>query len=75
MVQPLPADSNLVRPYEVTKVYATGAGGFHKKGEELEVHPLLAKKLVTNGGATKAKAEIEVKAPDALKDADKAPGK
>lgn len=51
-MQPL-EDKNQVRPYEKTKVYATGTGGYHKAGEELEVHPLLAEKLLAAGKATK----------------------
>ena len=57
MMEPL-ADPNEVRPYDKVKVYATGTGGgFHAEGEELELHPMLADKLVAAGKATKAKAD------------------
>lgn len=51
MVKPLD-DKTKVRPYETVTVYATSKGGFHKEGEELVVHPLLAEKLITQGKAT-----------------------
>ena len=52
MMEPL-EDKNQVRPYDKVKVYAAGTGGYHKAGEELEVHPLLAEKLIAQGKATK----------------------
>lgn len=52
MMEPL-KDKNEVRPFDKTTVYATGVGGFHAEGEALEVHPLLAAKLIEHGKATK----------------------
>lgn len=53
MMEKLPENSNLVRPFDKVTVYATGAGGgHHAEGEALEVHPLLAKKLLEAGKAT-----------------------
>ena len=51
----LPEDSNLVRPYEKVKVYATEKAKFVPVGTEIEEHPLLAEKLVSSGKATKDK--------------------
>ncbi len=55
MVQKLPADSDLVRGGDLVKVYWTGKGNHTKhvkEGEEAEVHPELAKKLIAAGKAT-----------------------
>lgn len=54
MMEPL-TDKNQVRPFETVKVYATSKSGFHAEGEELEVHPLLAAKLIAKGSATEKK--------------------
>ena len=35
-----------------TKVFATGTGNYLKEGKELNVHPILAKKLIDRGLAT-----------------------
>lgn len=51
-----PISENEVRPFETVKVYATGLGGFHAEGELLEVHPLLAAKLVEGKKATEKAA-------------------
>ncbi len=51
MMEPL-KDSKEVRPFETTTVYATGTGEFHEVGETLEVHPLLAAKLIKQGAVT-----------------------
>lgn len=58
-VQPLPEGSNLVRPYDKVVVYSTGSTPFSKEGEEMEVHPLLAKKLIASGKARKDKKEAK----------------
>ena len=44
----------VVKVREKVTVYATGAGngGFLKKGKALNIHPLLAKKLIEAGKAT-----------------------
>lgn len=41
-----------VRPFDKEVIYSTGVG-FHSEGEKLEVHPLLAAKLIAQGKATK----------------------
>ncbi len=54
MAEPL-VDKNEVRPFDKVKVYAKKMdGGFHADGEEMEVHPLLAEKLIEQGKATKS---------------------
>lgn len=62
MMETLPAGQ--VRPYDKKTVYATGAGGFHAEGEELELHPLLADKLVSQGAATADVPKAKVKKED-----------
>ena len=55
-----PIAENEVRPFDKVTVYATGLGGFHTEGEVLEVHPLLAAKLIEGKKATeKAAAKKE----------------
>jgi hypothetical protein len=41
-----------VRPYDKVTVYATNSKHL-KEGEAIEVHPLLAEKLIASGKATK----------------------
>jgi hypothetical protein len=55
MMKPLPAGSDLVRPADLVTVYATrGKHNKHvKEGEAMEVHTLLADKLIASGKATK----------------------
>lgn len=42
----------LVRPNDVTTVYATDKAKFVKAGEAMEVHTMLAEKLIASGKAT-----------------------
>ena len=61
MMEPLASDKE-VRPYDTVKIYATGkGGGYHAEGEELEVHPILAKSLIKNGKATEKPADKKAK--------------
>ena len=55
MMEKLPEGSNLVRPADLVTVYATtGKHNKHvKAGEPMEVHTLLADKLIASGKATK----------------------
>lgn len=50
MVQPTPA--GLVRGTDTVKVYWTAKAKHVKEGDEVEVHPELAKKLIASGKAT-----------------------
>jgi len=54
-VQELPEGSNLVRPFDKVKVYATDKAKFVAAGTEIEEHPLLVEKLIASGKATKDK--------------------
>ena len=51
MMAPL-EKADQVRPYDKVTVYAT-KGKHLKEGEAIEVHPLLAEKLIASGKATK----------------------
>ena len=52
MVEKLPEDSELVRPFETVKIYWTDKAKHVKAGDVAEVHPLLAKDLIAAGKAT-----------------------
>lgn len=46
-------DSTKVRGKDVVTVYSTSSDPHHKDGEPMEVHPMLAEKLIDSGKATK----------------------
>lgn len=48
-----PLKDGMIRPNDMTTVYSTGQGGFTKAGEAMEVHTVLAEKLISDGKATK----------------------
>lgn len=50
MVQPMP--EGMVRGTDVVKIYWTAKAKHVKEGDEVEVHPELAKKLIASGKAT-----------------------
>jgi len=45
-------DGKLVRPNDITTVYATDKNTFTGAGEAMDVHPELAAKLIAKGMAT-----------------------
>ena len=47
------APEGLVRATDVVKVYWTAKAKHVKEGDEVEVHPELAKKLIASGKASK----------------------
>jgi hypothetical protein len=47
-----PLKDGKIRPNDMTTVYSTGLGGFTKAGEPMEVHTVLAEKLIAQGKAT-----------------------
>lgn len=59
-IKPLPAGTDLVRPFDKVTVYSTGSTPYTKKGQAMEVHPLLAESLIKAKKATeKAPAKEE----------------
>lgn len=61
MSKPLPKGSNKVRGKETVTVYSTDADKHNVTGAAMEVHPLLAEKLIAMGRAVKTEAELKSK--------------
>lgn len=49
-------DETIVRPHDKVTVYSTG-NAFAAKGDAMEVHPELAKKLIASGKATETESK------------------
>lgn len=55
----------LVRPHDMTTLYATGKNPYAGEGDAMEVHPELAQKLIKKGFATDKEPAKTKKTTDA----------